>query len=108
MSELTTPANDNTDTNVKGSVITIVLILGIVFAVVAILFLRNIIPKIRAGDFSFSKIDFDFRAQLFNLPPRNNTVGVDTTDNRNNMKYDERAAHQFVNGQESDRNNVIV
>lgn len=58
------------EVNLSGSIVTAVLLLGVVIAVSVILALYQLIPKIRAGGLKFSKFDFDIRAELLNATPK--------------------------------------
>lgn len=68
VAEATAPAP--VPVNLGGSIVTSVLILGVVFAVVIIMVLYQIVPKIRAGEMKLSNVSFDFRAQLLNEPTK--------------------------------------
>ena len=71
----TTTAKPTTTTtpvpvNLNQNIVTTVLILGVTVAVTLIYVLSQLIPKYRRGELSFSKIDFDWRAELLNQTPK--------------------------------------
>lgn len=71
----TTTAKPTTTTtpvpvNLNQNIVTTVLILGVTVAVTLIYVLSQMIPKYRRGELSFSKIDFDWRAELLNQTPK--------------------------------------
>ncbi|KAL0506796.1 LOW QUALITY PROTEIN: hypothetical protein Q4I29_003238 [Leishmania shawi] len=56
--------------NLSLNIVTTVLLLGVSIAVALIYALWKVLPKIRSGELSFSKIDFDWRAELLNQTPK--------------------------------------
>ncbi|KAK7195915.1 hypothetical protein NESM_000524300 [Novymonas esmeraldas] len=56
--------------NLGQNIVATVLILGVTIAVSLIYVLWKLIPKIRSGEVAFSKIEFDWRAELLNATPK--------------------------------------
>ncbi|CAM38668.1 conserved hypothetical protein [Leishmania braziliensis MHOM/BR/75/M2904] len=70
MAETTTMTAAPVPVNLSLNIVTTVLLLGVSIAVALIYALWKVLPKIRSGELSFSKIDFDWRAELLNQTPK--------------------------------------
>lgn len=53
--------------NLSGSIVTLVLILGVSIAVTLLFSCSKVVPKIIAGEIKFDKFDYDFRAELLGM-----------------------------------------
>ncbi|KPI82835.1 hypothetical protein ABL78_8155 [Leptomonas seymouri] len=86
--------------NLSQNIVTIVLILGVSIAVSLIFVLSKLIPKLRRGELSFSKIEFDWRAELLNQTPTKEKVRrAEETARRNEeraRRNEERAAGHYA------------
>ncbi|KAG5468410.1 hypothetical protein LSCM1_02390 [Leishmania martiniquensis] len=56
--------------NLSLNIVTTVLILGVSIAAALIFALWKLLPRIRSGELTFSKIEFDWRAELLNQTPK--------------------------------------
>ncbi|CBZ30475.1 uncharacterized protein [Leishmania mexicana MHOM/GT/2001/U1103] len=56
--------------NLRLNIITAVLILGVSLVLTLVYTLWKLLPRIRSGELSFSKFEFDWRAELLNQTPK--------------------------------------
>lgn len=83
--------------DLTGSIVTTTLILVTVFGVGLILLLAKIVPMIRSGEFSFSKMMREFKEELFNEPPSKDLQSAASSSEGNDVEgpgiaYNEPAA----------------
>ncbi|CAG9582241.1 conserved hypothetical protein [Leishmania major strain Friedlin] len=77
---IVSPASATTTTaapvlvNLRLNIITAVLILGVSLVLALVYTLWKLLPRIRSGELSFSKLEFDWRAELLNQMPKKEKV----------------------------------
>ncbi|KPI82636.1 hypothetical protein ABL78_8354 [Leptomonas seymouri] len=96
----TTPSAVPAPVNLNQNIVTIVLILGVSIAVSLIFVLSKLIPKLRRGELSLSKMEFDWRAELLNqTPTKEKARRAEETARRNEeraRRNEERAAGRYA------------